>query len=71
MNIMVDECDNPVVIDYGSCQLFGTKLITAGTPGWIDEDFTTSAQKHDIIALDKIRRWIEKLTRATQDPETD
>jgi serine/threonine protein kinase len=71
MNIMVDKCDDPVIIDYGSCQPFGTTLITAGTPGWIDEDFTISAQEHDRIALDKIRVWIEQLTRAAQDPVTD
>lgn len=67
MNIMIDERDDPVIIDYGSCQPFGKALITAGTPGWIDEDFTISAQEHDQIALEKIQRWIEKLTRAAQD----
>jgi serine/threonine protein kinase len=67
MNIMIDERDNPVIIDYGSCQPFGKALITAGTPGWIDEDFTISAQEHDQIALEKIQRWVEKLTRAAQD----
>jgi serine/threonine protein kinase len=70
MNIMVDKCDDPVIIDYGSCQPFGNTLITAGTPGWFDEDFTESAQKHDEIALKKIRRWAETLTRAAQDPKT-
>ncbi|RMZ70055.1 serine threonine- kinase [Pyrenophora seminiperda CCB06] len=70
MNIMVDKCDDPFIIDFGSCQPFGNTLITAGTPGWIDEDFTESAQKHDDIALKKIRKWIEKLTRAAQDPRT-
>jgi serine/threonine protein kinase len=69
MNIMVDECDHPVIIDYGSCQPFGSTLITAGTPGWFDEDFTESARQHDEIALEKIGRWAEKLTRAAQDPK--
>ncbi|KAH8724168.1 serine/threonine-protein kinase-like protein [Phaeosphaeriaceae sp. PMI808] len=71
MNIMVDKCDNPVIIDLGSYQPFGTSLITAGTPGWIDEDFTISAHEHDITALKKIRRWIQKLVRAAQNPGTD
>lgn len=55
MNIMVDERDEPFIIDYGSCQPFGKALIIAGTPGWIDEHFTISAQEHDQIALKKIQ----------------
>lgn len=62
MNVMVDEWDNPIIIDLGSCQPFGARLITAGTPGWIDEDFTTSAREHDQSALDKIRAWLNHVT---------
>ncbi|KAF2842101.1 serine/threonine-protein kinase-like protein [Patellaria atrata CBS 101060] len=58
-NIMVDGDDIPVVIDYGSCQPFGNLLISTGTPGWVDEYFTHSAQKNDEIALGKIRIWLE------------
>ncbi len=71
MNIMVDKCNNPIIIDFGSCQPFGSILITAGTPGWIHEDFTISAQKHDESALDKIRRWLEEITGVTQGLETN
>ncbi|KAH7111045.1 serine/threonine-protein kinase-like protein [Dendryphion nanum] len=60
MNIMIDEHDTPFVIDYGSCQPFGGDLITGGTWGWIDEDFTTSEQKHDEISLGKIQAWLEE-----------
>ncbi|KAF1936815.1 hypothetical protein EJ02DRAFT_479058 [Clathrospora elynae] len=59
MNIMVDEYDTPFIIDFGSCQPFGCELITAGTPGWIDEDFAHSAQDHDDFALIKLRTWLE------------
>lgn len=61
MNIMIDEADDdtPAIIDFGSCQPFGRKLITAGTPGWIDEDFVNSARDHDNIALGKIQTWLE------------
>jgi serine/threonine protein kinase len=59
MNIMVDEHDTSIIIDFGSCQPFGCKLITAGTPGWIDEDFTHSAKDHDIDALRKLQTWLE------------
>ncbi|RMZ73496.1 kinase-like domain [Pyrenophora seminiperda CCB06] len=59
MNIMVDDHDTPFIIDFGSCERSGYKLITAGTPGWIDEDFTHSAQNHDVFALGKLRTWLE------------
>ncbi|OCL09394.1 hypothetical protein AOQ84DRAFT_291322 [Glonium stellatum] len=59
-NIMFNEDDNPIIIDFGSCKPFGESLISAGTPGWIDEEFTTSEQRHDEIALGKIRTWLEE-----------
>lgn len=59
-NIMVCKDNTPVIIDYGSCQPFGKNLITAGTPGWIDEDFTTSARQHDEIALGKLEAWLKE-----------
>jgi serine/threonine protein kinase len=65
-NIMVDEHDTPIIIDYGSCQPFGKGLITTGTLGWMDNDFTTSAQQHDEIALGKIRIWLEKQDQAAE-----
>jgi len=70
MNIMVNECDDPFIIDFGSCRPFETTLITAGTPGWIDEDFTVSAQEHDSIALHKIRKWLENRAATTKHPRT-
>lgn len=62
MNILVDKRDTPIIADFGSCQPFGKGLITAGTPGWIDEEFTTSERRHDEIALGKIRTWLEEKT---------
>jgi hypothetical protein len=58
-NIMVDEDDEVVVIDFGSCQPFGAKLMSTGTYGWIDDEFTTSEREHDVAALDKIEAWLE------------
>ncbi|KAF2106474.1 serine/threonine-protein kinase-like protein, partial [Lophiotrema nucula] len=58
-NIMIDEHDTSVIIDLGSCQPFGCKLITAGTRGWIDEEFDHSAQGHDEGALRKLQTWLE------------
>ncbi|KAF2220213.1 serine/threonine-protein kinase-like protein [Elsinoe ampelina] len=59
-NIMVDDDDKVYVIDFGSCREVGQQLITAGTRGWIDEDFTTSHPQHDMIALDKIHGWLKQ-----------
>jgi serine/threonine protein kinase len=62
MNIMVaNDSETLFLVDFGSCQPFGSTLITAGTPGWIDEDFTNSAKKHDEIALDKLRSWLHTM----------
>jgi len=58
-NIMVDE-DRVIIVDMGSCQPFGHSLITAGTPGWIEEEFTVSAQRNDEIALGRFRTWLEE-----------
>ena len=57
-NIMLDANDTAVLIDFGSCQPFGNALITAGSRDWIDEEYFTSAQKHDEIAIGKIRTWL-------------
>ncbi|KAI9847003.1 MAG: hypothetical protein M1837_003359 [Sclerophora amabilis] len=59
-NIMVDKSDSPVLIDFGSCGPFGATLITAGTPGWIDEDYVVSGPQFDRVALVKIRAWLER-----------
>ena len=66
-NVALDDDDNPIILDYGSCKKFGEELISGGTYGWVDEDYSTSAQCHDESALDKIEAWLveEKSKRAT------
>ncbi|GAB7348906.1 hypothetical protein MBLNU459_g7598t1 [Dothideomycetes sp. NU459] len=60
-NIVVDQKDKSVLIDIGSCRAFGAMLITAGTPGWVDdEDFVTSDRKHDDIAMQKLVAWLDE-----------
>jgi serine/threonine protein kinase len=59
-NIMVGQDDTPTIVDFSSCQLFGKDLITGGTPGWIDEYFTTSERRHDEIALEKLWVWLKE-----------
>jgi len=60
-NILLDGDDNPIIIDFGSCKRFGEKLLSGGTYGWIDEDYSTSAQCHDESALHKIESWLQSI----------
>lgn len=41
-NIALNEKDEPIVIDWGSSKRFGERLISGGTPDWIDESFDVS-----------------------------
>jgi len=61
-NIMLDNHDEPYITDFGSCRPFGSLLITGGTPGWLDEECTHSAQRNDEIALVKLRSWLKEKT---------
>jgi len=56
-NIMVKDY-NPILIDFGSCQPFGGRLQSLGSPGWY-EIFFTSQAKHDTYSLKKLRGWLE------------
>ncbi|KAF2757382.1 hypothetical protein EJ05DRAFT_476650 [Pseudovirgaria hyperparasitica] len=58
-NIALDSNDDPILIDWGSCKEFGGSLLSAGTPGWIDDDFDISRKEHDLSALDKIMAWMK------------
>ncbi|KAF1962572.1 hypothetical protein CC80DRAFT_163276 [Byssothecium circinans] len=63
MNIAIDKDDNPIILDFGSSRKFGEQLLTGGTYGWVDEDYTTSAQHHDESAMDKIEAWLKEEKR--------
>lgn len=59
MNILLNKDDQPVIIDFGSCKEFGEQLVSAGTPGWIDDDeYMVSARENDEAALLKIESWL-------------
>jgi hypothetical protein len=58
MNVAMDKDDAPVILDFGSCRRFGETLLSGGTPGWIDEDFSTSAAHQDLSALRKMEVWL-------------
>jgi serine/threonine protein kinase len=58
-NIMVSPDRMPVLIDFGSCQPFGKRLMTLGTEGWVDAMDGRSSKQHDLFALNKIREWFK------------
>ena len=63
-NIMLDERDVPVVIDFDSCHPEGERLDTGGTPGWTDgSSWSVSLRKHDDFALERLSKYLshEKL----------
>jgi serine/threonine protein kinase len=64
-NIMVKN-GVPVLIDFGSCQPFGGDLQTLGSPGWYEEIFYTSEQKHDRYSMGKLREWFQENYRSDQ-----
>ncbi|CAK4005491.1 serine threonine- kinase [Lecanosticta acicola] len=59
-NIALDSNDDPIVIDWGSCKDFGELLLSAGTPGWIEDDFDVSKKEHDLFAIGKIMAWMRE-----------
>ncbi|KAK3670792.1 hypothetical protein LTR78_009364 [Recurvomyces mirabilis] len=60
LNIAMDQDNQPVILDFESCRMFGEALLSRGTPSWIDEDYSTSARYHDESALRKLDRWLSK-----------
>ncbi len=58
-NVMLDKAGDPVLIDFGSCQPFGGRLMQAGTIGWCDGPIHFSDKRHDDSALGKMRNWLE------------
>ncbi|KAI1078520.1 kinase-like protein [Whalleya microplaca] len=59
-NIMLDEDNMPVLVDFGSCRPFGGRLLQGGTPGWSDPSklINRSDKEHDIYSLERIREWL-------------
>ncbi len=59
-NIMLDDEDHPVVVDFGGCRPFGEGLVELGTPGWNEGfDLEVSTARNDLIGLRKIGEWLE------------
>jgi len=57
---MVGEAGEPILVDFGSCGLWGTRLQSAGSPGRYEKLFNTSERKHDDFSLGKLTEWMEE-----------
>ncbi|KAF2462306.1 hypothetical protein BDY21DRAFT_277358, partial [Lineolata rhizophorae] len=55
LRYMLDRQDMTVVINLGLCHPSGRNLVSAGTLGWINEEHTTSEQRHDEVAPNTIQ----------------
>ncbi|EFW22500.1 conserved hypothetical protein [Coccidioides posadasii str. Silveira] len=55
-NVIMDKRDNPVIIDFDSCQREGAQLgLKAGTVGWAMEDTVYAIWQNDFFGLSKIQ----------------
>lgn len=55
-NVMVDEMDHPILIDFDSCQQEGQRLgLKAGTRGWSMEGSEHARFENDFFGLSKVR----------------
>lgn len=59
MNIGIGYDVRAILLDLGSCGKFGSALVSAGTPGWADEIYT-SGPENDMNALDVLGKWLYK-----------
>jgi serine/threonine protein kinase len=58
-NIMVDDQDNPRIIDFDSCQYQGQMLgLKGGTRGWTREGEAYASWENDIFGLAKLREYL-------------
>jgi serine/threonine protein kinase len=60
-NIMFDEHDTPVLIDFDSCRRVGESLRdthTKRTHQWHDPDVKTASEKNDVHAFQELRTWL-------------
>lgn len=57
-NIMLDALDQPVIVEFGTCQPVGELLSELGTMDWNDGFDDVSSLKNDEIGLRKIQKWL-------------
>ncbi|KAI0532458.1 kinase-like domain-containing protein [Xylaria digitata] len=58
-NIMIDDANKPIIIDFDSCKPEGEELgIKAGTHGWTADDSKFAVRENDFYALEKIDAFL-------------
>jgi serine/threonine protein kinase len=58
-NIMLDEHDTPIIIDFGSCRAMGESLEDVGrTYEWHDDEVQTTSPSNDLDALAEMEAWM-------------
>jgi serine/threonine protein kinase len=50
-NIMINENDIPIIIDFDSCKHEGERLDKSGTPGWCIEDAQYAMRENDFFSF--------------------
>ncbi|KAI0973625.1 kinase-like domain-containing protein [Xylaria arbuscula] len=58
-NIMFDDNNEPILIDFDSCQYDGQALLKGGTSQWADWTIGTAYFASDIDGLRRIREYLE------------
>lgn len=67
-NIMLGERGGPRLIDFGSCQPFGGRLMSLGTPGWSKAERSfASAKENDEYGLSLLGPWLDRTSEAVRD----
>jgi serine/threonine protein kinase len=58
-NVMLDERDRAIIIDFGSCRIVGENLEGVGrTYEWYDDGVQTANPTNDLDALAEMRAWM-------------
>ncbi|KII86594.1 hypothetical protein PLICRDRAFT_260852 [Plicaturopsis crispa FD-325 SS-3] len=63
-NIMLDDDDTPIIIDFDQCQKSGATLsYKRGTPGWCPDPLPSIARfETDLYAMDRIFQYLQERT---------
>ncbi|KAF2966208.1 hypothetical protein GQX73_g7371 [Xylaria multiplex] len=60
-NIMIDDADKAIIIDFDSCKPEGEKLSgKSGTPGWTVDGAKFAVRENDFYALEKIDAFLKQ-----------
>jgi serine/threonine protein kinase len=66
-NIMIGGGNQPVLIDFRSCQPFSKRLMSTRTPGWCEKEFNTSDKSHDEFGFRKLGPWLDELVKEVEE----